>query len=88
MLYAVILKIFPQDDKKCILKITYILICIEKYSVKMIKIHIKNILSNHFFLKEILNDCVSDWYFNLYVTKHSFSVNLQLFVFLYYVVIL
>jgi hypothetical protein len=42
-------KIFPQDDKKYILKITYILICMEKYSVKMIKIHIKNILSNHIF---------------------------------------
>jgi hypothetical protein len=51
MLNAVILKIFPQDDKKYILKITYILICMEKYSGKMIKIHIKNILSNHIFLK-------------------------------------
>jgi hypothetical protein len=54
----------------------------------MIKILIKDILSNHIFFKEILNDCVSDWYFNLYVTKHSFSVNLQLFFFLYYVVML
>jgi hypothetical protein len=53
MLNAVILKIFPQDDKKYILKITYILICMEKYSVKMIKIHIKNILSNHIFSKYI-----------------------------------
>jgi len=32
----------------------------EKYSGKMIKIHIKNILSKHIFFKEILNDRVSD----------------------------
>ena len=34
MLNAVILKIFPQDDKKYILKITYILICMENIPSK------------------------------------------------------
>ena len=60
MLNAVILRIFPQDDKKVHIKDNLYFNLYGKYSVKMIKIHIKNILSNHILFKEILNDCVSD----------------------------